>query len=174
VRKTAGIELIDAYKSRAWALVDHQVANVFVRNESDIAPAVTALEKLDGIETIASGTARAELGVEHPNSGDIVLIAKPRYWFNYHFWLNEATMPPYARTVDIHSKPGYDPLELFFNRTTMTIETKNTGMVRGSHGRIPESEDSYGVLITRQGSGGVAGQALGCWELPGFIRSVVL
>jgi len=35
--------------------------------------------------------------------------------------------------VDIHRKPGYDPLELFFDPSTKTISL-DTSLIKGSHG----------------------------------------
>ncbi len=78
--------------------------------------------------------AQKELGLDHPRAGDLVLEAAPGFWFAYDWWAAEDCAPPYARTVDIHNKPGYDPLELFFAPDRRGTARDGT-LVKGTHGR---------------------------------------
>ncbi len=54
-------------------------------------------------------------GLDHPRSGELVAVARPDRWFSYYYWLDDERAPDFARTVDIHRKPGYDPVELFLD-----------------------------------------------------------
>ena len=54
-------------------------------------------------------------------------------WFAYPYWHDDARAPDFARTVDIHRKPGYDPVELFFDPATKSVPL-DASRVRGSHG----------------------------------------
>src|SRR5262249_54588499 len=114
---------------------------------------------------------RREIGLDHQRSGDFVLLAKPGSWFTYYFWLDDERAPDYARTVDIHRKPGYDPVELFIDpaisfpklKIGMRLLQKNLGMnalmdvistdagfVRGSHARPATSAETGPLLISNQ------------------------
>ncbi len=148
VRTPRGYEMLDPWRSTAWALVDHQVAHVFVNDRNRLNEVAKALRETDGIADVINRRRQPNFRVKHPNAGELIAVAEPRFWFSYHYWLDPALMPPFARTVDIHSKLGYDPLELFFNKNTMSIETANHTLVRGSHGRLPEDPLDGGVLIT--------------------------
>ncbi len=70
---------IDLHNSQAWALVDRQTAHVFV-SESDpplIQQVIQLLERQRGIAEALSGTAQRRYDIEHPRSGDVVLISSP-------------------------------------------------------------------------------------------------
>lgn len=157
-REPLGWESLDCGASRAFAVADHQVAHVYVDRASDV-PAVKALlEVSEGIDRVLDRAGQAEYGLDHERSGELVAIAAPRAWFTYYFWLDDALAPDYARTVDIHRKPGYDPVELFLDprlrfpklRVARRLAQKALGlryymdvigldarMVLGSHGRLP-------------------------------------
>ncbi|MBL8848152.1 MAG: alkaline phosphatase family protein [Planctomycetaceae bacterium] len=140
-----GREQLDVAASRAWALVDHQFAHVFVRDPADV-PRVAALFENDAtVEQVLTGVARDVFHVKHDRSGEVVLIAKPRAWFAYYWWLDDAKAPPYARTVDIHRKPGYDPVELFVEMPARAIPL-NATLVKGSHGHPSSAAEA--VLVT--------------------------
>ncbi|MFO1094186.1 MAG: alkaline phosphatase family protein [Planctomycetaceae bacterium] len=128
-----GREQVNVRESRAWALVDHQLAHIFVRDPADVARAAAAFEQDPAVETVLTGVAREAFHVKHSRSGEIVLVAKPSAWFAYYWWLDDAKAPPYARTVDIHQKPGYDPVELFIEMPARQIPL-NPSLVKGSHG----------------------------------------
>src|SRR5206468_13046680 len=73
------------------------------------------LAQLEGVDRVLRGEQRAELGLDHARSGELIALAKRDAWFAYPFWLDDRQAPDYARTVAIHAKPGYDPCELFFD-----------------------------------------------------------
>ncbi len=149
-------ETIDFYASRAFAVVDHQLAHVYLQNPARDEAAVRAcLEGVPGVATLAGGEARAALGLDHPRSGELVALSTPEAWFAYPYWLDDALAPDFARTVAIHAKPGYDPAELFFDpalrapklkaarrliqkklglRTLFDVIPLDASVVRGSHG----------------------------------------
>ncbi len=153
-----GWETLDAGASRAFAVADHQVAHVYVRRSEDVVRVAELLRKTPGIERVLDRAAQVEFGIDHERSGEIVVLAAPESWFSYYFWLDDAMAPDYARTVDIHRKPGYDPVELFLDpkltfpklriakrltqkllgfRYYMDVIGLDASIVRGSHGRLP-------------------------------------
>lgn len=130
-----GKEQIDLGRSAAFAMVDHQFAHVYLRaGESGLQDRVCeVLKSVPGIAGAYAGSDRAELGMDHPRSGEIILVAEDAHWFAYFWWLEDAAAPGYARTVDIHRKPGYDPVELFLDPVARGIPLDAT-LVKGSHG----------------------------------------
>ena len=157
-REPLGWESLDCGASRAFAVADHQVAHVYVQRPQDTVPVADLLRRVDGIEQVLDRRAQAAFGLDHQRSGELVAVAAPRSWFTYYFWLDDALAPDYARTVDIHRKPGYDPVELFLDprlkhpklRIARRLAQKRLGfryymdvigldarIVRGSHGRLP-------------------------------------
>ncbi len=163
-----GREQLDAGASNAFAVADHQIAPVYVRPGTPIAPVKSLLENLDGIERVLDDDGKRACGLDHPRSGELVAISDADRWFSYYYWLDDACAPDYARTVDIHRKPGYDPVELFVDpaiRWPMlavgwrlakrklgmralldVISLKDTHIVKGSHGR-PTDTPSQGPLV---------------------------
>jgi predicted AlkP superfamily pyrophosphatase or phosphodiesterase len=167
----AGMEYLDPWTSRAFAVADHQVAHVYVRDSAD-RPAVAALcAGIPGVAEVLDAPGKAAHGLDHPRAGELVLVAEPDSWFTYYYWLDDARAPDFARLVEIHRKPGYDPAELFFDpagprsakgRATLALLRKRIGMryrmsvvglaagaraVRGSHGRLPDDVRDGPVLI---------------------------
>jgi hypothetical protein len=142
-------ELIDYEKSPVFAMVDHQIAHVYVRSESAraAAEAIFAGQPL----MILDGESR----INHARAGDIQLEANPGYWFDYRWWEKVEQAPVFARMVDIHRKPGYDPLELFFDPATRSIITDES-RIRGSHGRRTGSD---GILVSRTTSDSISAAA---------------
>ncbi len=157
-RATPAGDVLDVFASRAFAVADHQVAHVYARDDRAQRDALALLEALDGVEQVLHGAALERAGLAHPRSGDLVAVAAPRAWFTYYYWTDPAAEPDFARSVDIHRKPGYDPCELFLDpalafprlRVARRLVQKKLGMrylmdvipldaalVRGSHGRLP-------------------------------------
>ena len=163
VRVERGLELLDAGASRAFAVADHQVAHIYVNDPSVMAKVRTILAKVPGVELILDRAGQRQYGIDHERSGDLVVMADERSWFTYYFWLDDARAPDYARVVDIHKKPGYDPVEMFMTskmRAAYKLLRKKTGfryvmdvipldatLVKGSHGRIGTAKEFRPVLI---------------------------
>lgn len=151
LRVEEGRETLDPAASRAWALVDHQFAHVFVRDAADVSRAADALRQDPAIERVLVGSERRSVGLDHPRSGEIILAARPDAWLAYYWWLDDAAAPPFARTVDIHRKPGYDPVELCFDPATRSIPLK-AELIHGSHGYPATTADRRGILLTSEAS----------------------
>ncbi len=170
VRVEQGREQLDAGASAAFALADHQIAHVYVRDPARIGEVKALIEGLDGVEQVLDEEGKRAFGLDHPNSGELVAISDADRWFSYYYWLDDDRAPDYARTVDIHRKPGYDPVELFVDpeirwpkaaigwrllkrklgmRTLLdVISLKDTQMVRGSHGRLTDDDEDGPLVIS--------------------------
>jgi hypothetical protein len=134
VRRVGPYELADLGGSSAFALVDHQVAHVYCQNGLCPQEAADVLDGLAGVGRVLDREAQKGLGVDHPRGGDLILEASPGDWFAYDWWTDEDCAPPYARTVDIHNKPGYDPLELFLAEGGKGT-ARDGNLLKGTHGR---------------------------------------
>ncbi|MEV7236461.1 nucleotide pyrophosphatase/phosphodiesterase family protein [Streptomyces sp. NPDC051020] len=162
-----GMEYLDPMASRAFAVADHQLAHVYVRRPEDLDATREALQDVQGIEQLLDDEGKKAHGLDHPRSGELVAVADPDAWFTYYYWLDDARAPDFAQLVEIHRKPGYDPVELFLDpqdpyvrvKAATAVARKKLGMryrmavvpldpspVRGSHGRLPMS-DEEGPLI---------------------------
>jgi len=172
VRVEMGREILDAGASPAFALADHQLAHVYVQHGASIAEVKALLENLDGVDMVLDEDSKRGHGLDHPRSGELVAIAKADRWFSYYYWLDDERAPDFARTVDIHRKPGYDPVELFVDpairvpalaigwrlakrklgmRTLLdVISLKDTQLVRGSHGRLPDHAHHGPLVISSE------------------------
>jgi len=170
VREELGRELLDAGASRAFAVADHQVAHIYVRDPALSAEVRAVVSAEDGVERVLDRAEQAALGLDHARSGELVAISKPDRWFSYYYWLDPERAPDFARTVDIHRKPGYDPVELFLDpklaapklaigarllkkaagfRTLMdVISAEDTALVKGSHGRITDDPRDGPLVIS--------------------------
>ena len=144
-------ELLDFASSKAWALADHQLSHVFVQDADPkmIKKVARLFNKQEGIAEALTGESIAELALDHPRCGDVVLISEPNSWQAYYWWEEDAKAPAFARTVDIHRKPGYDPVELFFDARSKTIPL-NTKLVKGSHGAPARKPAQRGVLLSSE------------------------
>lgn len=163
-----GGELLDPWTSRAFAVADHQLAHVYVNDSSDLPRVREILTALPGVDQVLDAEGKAKHGLDHPRSGELVAIAEPDTWFTYYYWLDDDRAPDFARTVEIHRKPGYDPAELFFDpadklakaRAGLSLAKKKLGLrysmqvvpldpscVRGSHGRLPDDPADGPVLL---------------------------
>ncbi len=150
LREEEGAELLDVASSRAWALVDHQLAHVYVRDSADVERAAAVFRDDPTVAEVLSGPSRARRNLDHPRAGDVVLISKPDRWFAYYWWLDDAKAPKFARTVDIHRKPGYDPVELFLDLPTRSTPLE-ARLVKGSHGYPADAPERRGVLLCSEG-----------------------
>jgi predicted AlkP superfamily pyrophosphatase or phosphodiesterase len=173
VREEQGLELLDAGASAAFAVADHQVAHVYVNDPGQLHQVRTALEATPGIDRVLDADGKRDMRIDHRRSGDFIAIAKPGAWFTYYYWLDDRRAPDFARTVDIHRKPGYDPVELFLDpslkaptltvgwklarrklgfRTLLDVIPLDASLVKGSHGRRPDAHDADApIFITRRG-----------------------
>ena len=160
VRREADGEHLDVAGSRAWALVDHQLAHVFVRDaDATVIRRVAELfESTAGIAEVLTGRQRERYGLEHSRAGDVVLISEVNSWQAYYWWREDRDAPGFARTVDIHRKPGYDPVELHFDPVSKSIPL-DAALVRGSHGAPASSDERCGILAA-SGSGVLPQQRL--------------
>jgi predicted AlkP superfamily pyrophosphatase or phosphodiesterase len=169
VRTELGRELLDAGASRAFAVADHQVAHVYVQEPALVADVKRLLEGVPGIERVLDDADKRAAGLDHMRAGELVAVAAPDKWFSYYYWLDEDRAPDFARTVEIHRKPGYDPVELFLDpklfapkaliawklarrklgfRTLMDVIPLDPSLVKGSHGRLPATDAEGPVLIS--------------------------
>ncbi len=167
VRPELGLEQLDAGASEAFAVADHQVAHVYIKDPARISEVRQLLERVDGIEAVWGPDEQVAAGLAHARSGQLVAISRADRWFAYYHWLDDARAPDYARTVDIHAKPGYDPVELFIDpeiavpaltvgrklmarklgfRVLLDVIPLDPSLVKGSHGR-PTDDPQHGPLF---------------------------
>jgi hypothetical protein len=151
LRDEDGLEQLDFAASRAWALVDHQLAHVFVKDgdPATIAAVKDLFDGRAGIDEVLAGAGRERYSLSHERAGDVVLISTPNSWQAYYWWSDDSRAPKYARTVDIHRKPGYDPVEMHFDPATKGIPL-DASLVKGSHGAPAREEWQRGVILTSQ------------------------
>jgi predicted AlkP superfamily pyrophosphatase or phosphodiesterase len=160
VRVERGLEKLDPGASETFAVADHQIAHVYVRRPERIDEVKSLLVKLPGVDFVLDGEDKRAAGLDHPRSGELVAVSKKDRWFTYYYWTDDSKAPEFARTVDIHRKPGYDPVELFVDaglrlppvhvawrllkkklgfRYLMNVISLDASLVKGSHGRLTES-----------------------------------
>ena len=153
-------EMLMPGESEVFAVADHQLAHVYVRDKNRIADVQARLQSVPGIDRVVDP---AELELDHPRSGELIALASADAWFTYYYWNDDALAPDFARTVDIHRKPGYDPCELFITskaRAIARVAQKKLGMryrmdvipmdaslVRGSHGTRPQDPNDGPLVI---------------------------
>jgi predicted AlkP superfamily pyrophosphatase or phosphodiesterase len=152
VRKINDKEYIDFEFSKAIAMVDHQIAHVYVNNGSTD-QIKRVLENIEGIERVLSDEEKKALNINHERSGDLIALSDKDSWFTYYWWDDDTKAPNFAKTVDIHRKPGYDPAELFIDPNTKSIPL-NPDKIRASHGRPADSitEEGLALFISNQKS----------------------
>jgi predicted AlkP superfamily pyrophosphatase or phosphodiesterase len=171
VREELGRELLDAGSSKAFAVADHQVAHVYVNDPAKLDEVRRLLESTPGVERVLDEAGKREHHLDHERSGELVAVAAPDAWFTYYYWLDESRAPDFARTVDIHRKPGYDPAELFIDpkiaapklkiaatlakrklglRSLLEVIPTDATLVKGSHGRAPANPDDGPMVMTKR------------------------
>lgn len=168
VKEELGLELLDCGASRVFVVADHQVAHVYLNDASLESEVRALLEQQSGVGEVWGAAEKTARGLNHPRAGDLIAVAKERAWFTYYYWRDDARAPDFARTVDIHRKPGYDPVELFLDpknplvkaklawrllqkklgfRMLMDVIPLDAALVKGSHGIKPANEREWPVLI---------------------------
>jgi predicted AlkP superfamily pyrophosphatase or phosphodiesterase len=166
-----GMEYLDPWVSRAFAVADHQVAHVYVADPADLERVRELCAALPGVDQVLDRAGQAEFGLDHERAGELVLVAEPTAWFTYYYWDDDDRAPDFARGVEIHRKPGYDPAELFFDpedrlvkaKAALTLGRKMAGLryamkvvpldpapVRGTHGRLPARDQDAPVVLTNR------------------------
>jgi predicted AlkP superfamily pyrophosphatase or phosphodiesterase len=171
VKEELGLELLDAGASRVFAVADHQVAHIYVNDTALLNQVRSAVEFTPGVAAVLAEKEKTAAVINHPRAGDLIAVAKENAWFTYYYWLDDARAPDFARCVDIHRKPGYDPVELFLDpklrvpklkiagkllkkklgfRMLMDVVPLDASLVKGSHGCRPANPADWPVLITER------------------------
>jgi len=171
VKEELGLESLDPGASKVFAVADHQVAHVYLNDLSLKTRVGELLQSWDGVDRVLDKSEQSVVGIDHPRAGDLIATADEKSWFTYYYWLDDAHAPDFAPTVDIHRKPGYDPVELFLDpqlklpklriawrllqkklgfRTLMDVIPLDASLVKGSHGRRPANSADWPVLITER------------------------
>ena len=171
VRDELGTEALDAGASDAFAVADHQVAHLYIKDAARIPELRDIVSRVPGVERVLDRREQKAIGLDHERSGDLVAISDASSWFTYYYWLDDSRAPDFARTVDIHRKPGYDPAELFLDpalpmpklKVAWTLARKVLGfrylmevipldatLVRGSHGRLTDRADEGPVCLSSE------------------------
>jgi len=169
VRQELGLEILDPGASSAFAVADHQIAHIYVNDKSQLSKIRKVLENTAGIAELWDEDSKEKNKINHSRSGDFIAIAEKNSWFSYYYWMDDKFAPDFARTVDIHRKPGYDPVELFLDpeikfphlkviknlikkkmgfRYLMDVISLDAGLVKGSHGRVDNNKDQKAICIT--------------------------
>jgi predicted AlkP superfamily pyrophosphatase or phosphodiesterase len=171
IKDELGLEMLDCGASRAFAVADHQVAHIYLKDRSDEKKVRETIERqVPGVAQVLDAAGKRALGIDHPNAGDLIAVAEDGAWFTYYYWLQDAEAPDFARCVDIHRKPGYDPVELFIDpklkvpklkiatkllkkklgfRMLMDVIPLDATLVRGSHGARPAEPKHHPVFIAQ-------------------------
>lgn len=169
IKEELGRELIDFGASKVFAVADHQVAHVHVQDSSRLSEVRSLLESVDGVDWVWGADEKKDNGLDHERAGDLVVFSKDWAWFTYYYWMQDDRAPDFARCVDIHRKPGYDPVELFLDpsltfpklkiawrllqkklgfRMLMDVIPLDANLIKGSHGTRPEDKRHYPVLLS--------------------------
>ena len=169
VREELGLEHLNYGMSPAFAVADHQIAHVYVQDRSRVDEVRKILESTEGVAEVLDEAGKKRYGLDHPRSGDFVVLAEQGAWFTYYYWLDDQKAPDFARTVAIHDKPGYDPAELFINpeirnpklkagrvllkkklgfRYMMDVIGLDATLVKGSHGYERRRSEAAGLDYT--------------------------
>jgi predicted AlkP superfamily pyrophosphatase or phosphodiesterase len=172
IREENGLELLDAGASKAFAVADHQIAHVYINDKSQLAAVKKRFEEEPGIALVLGEEGKKKYHIDHERSGDLVLVGDEKSWFTYYFWQDDAKAPDYARMVDIHKKPGYDPVEMLLDpkqwliipkillkvlakkmgfRMVMDVIPLDATLVKGSHGAVNLKEDDKAIFIGKHG-----------------------
>ncbi|HTD86152.1 MAG TPA: alkaline phosphatase family protein, partial [Candidatus Binatia bacterium] len=171
IKDELGLELLDAGASKAFAVADHQVAHIYLNDPLVEKPARDLISRTPGVARVLGQAEQAALGIDHLRSGDLIAVAEENAWFTYYYWLDDRFAPDFARTVDIHRKPGYDPVELFLDpmlkfpklkiiskllrkklgfRMLMDVIPLDATLVKGSHGIRPADARDFPIIISEK------------------------
>jgi len=193
IKEELGLELLDCGASRVFAVADHQVAHIYINDPALEKKVRALLEQQPGVDDVWGDVEKKAHGLDHPRSGDLIAVARERAWFTYYYWQDDRRAPDFARTVDIHRKPGYDPVELFLDpsiplvkarivrrllqkklgfRMLMDVVPLDARLVKGSHGRRPADAREWPVLISGR-SAAITGAALDSTEVCGVLGGLV-
>lgn len=194
IKEELGLELLDAGNSRAFAVADHQVAHVYVNDRSILTQVRDAVCGAAGVETVLGSEEQVARGLKHDRAGDLIAVADSKSWFTYYYWMEDRRAPDFARCVDIHRKPGYDPVELFVDpalavpklkiawrllqkklgfRMLMDLIPLDATLVKGSHGARPESPLDFPVLVL-PGKATATAPPIAATSVYGLLRDQVL
>ena len=167
-RDTLHWEMLDPGASKAFAVSDHQIAHIYINDPRSVSAIQTLLENTPGIATVLNHETKKDFHLDHERAGDLIAIAEPSAWFTYYYWLDDDKAPDFARTVDIHRKPGYDPVELFIDpqikfpiikiafrvlqkhlgfRMLMDTIPLDASLIKGSHGRLVNTAEKAPLFI---------------------------
>ncbi len=171
LREELGRELLDPGASAVFAVADHQIAHIYIKDPGIKKAVRKVLEQVPGVESILDAEGKRRHHLDHPRAGEMVAVAASDAWFSYYYWLEDRRAPDFARTVDIHRKPGYDPVELFLDpalpfpklkvggrllqktlgfRTLLDVIPLDAALVKGSHGRATDSPEEGPLFITQR------------------------
>ena len=171
IKEELGLELLDAGASKVFAVADHQVAHLYVNDPAILNDVKQFVASIEGVDSVLDGEAKTERGIDHERAGDLIAVSTEDSWFTYYYWQDDAKAPDFARTVDIHRKPGYDPVELFINpeinfpklhivrrllqkklgfRMLMDVIPLDATLVKGSHGCRPTNRADWPVLLSAE------------------------
>lgn len=170
IKEELGLETLDAGTCGAVAVADHQLAHIYVKDPKDIPRVKELLQHTPGVERVLDEEGKKVYKIDHPRAGELVAVADKNSWFTYYFWTDDKKAPDYARCVDIHRKPGYDPVETIADpeikflkatvglkllkkklgfRYLMDVIPLDATLVKGSHGRIPEEKLDYPIFCSQ-------------------------
>ena len=191
VKEELGREILDPGASRVFAVADHQLAHLYLTDPTLSGVVRKAVESQEGVAQVLDRGEQKAWGLDHPRSGDLIALARENAWFTYYYWLDDARAPDFARCVDIHRKPGYDPVELFLDpgkkfvkgqiawrllkkklgfRMLMDLIPLDATLVRGSHGVRPADQADWPLLMLE---GGTNGNSLQAVDVYGALKSFV-
>ncbi len=193
IKEELGLERLDCGNSRAFAVADHQAAHIYLNDKSLENEVRGLLERTDGVAAVWGQTEKRTNGIDHERAGDLLATAAENAWFTYYYWLKDSAAPDFARCVDIHRKPGYDPVELFKDpargstlrvmvkllkkklgfRMLMDVIPLDASLVRGSHGCRPSDPEDWPILISKSADIH-SSTPLDSTEVYGVLRSHIL
>jgi len=194
VKEELGRELLDFGACKAFAVADHQVAHVYVNDPPVMENVRALLEETPGVDRVLGPEEKRAAGIDHERAGDLIAVSQQNAWFTYYYWLDDSRAPDFARCVDIHRKPGYDPVELFLDprrplvkgqvawrlmkkklgfRMLMDVIPLDATLVKGSHGARPSNPAEYPVIIA-QDQDALTGAALKSQEVYDVLKRAVI
>ena len=194
IKDELGLERLDCGNSKVFAVADHQVAHVYIKDSSIESQVRSLLESTPGIDSIWGDNEKKEKGIYHKRAGNLVVTSNENSWFTYYYWLNDKLAPDFARCVDIHRKPGYDPVELFKDqirgsmprvmlnllkkkfgfRMLMDIIPLDASLVKGSHGCRPKNKEDWPMIISKKETAFSAESTLNSTDVYDVLRYHIL